>query len=73
MNKETILHNIAMLSTKAYIDSNMPEYVNSSDGFSKMVSDCTSKYIEAYNQAEKELPKPEHKNMVLSNKPFIKM
>ena len=54
-NKETILHNIAMLSTKAYIEPNMSEYIKSSDGFSKLVSDCTSKYIEAYNQAEKEI------------------
>lgn len=58
MNKETALHNIAMCASKAFIDSNMPEYINAQDGYSLLVSDLTAKYIEAYIQADKEFPKP---------------
>ena len=57
MNKEIALHNIAMCASKAFIDSNMPEYINAEDGYSMLVSDMPGKYIEAYKQAEKEFPK----------------
>ena len=57
MNKEIALHNIAMCASKAFIDSNMPEYINAEDVYSMLVSDMTAKYIEAYKQAEKEFPK----------------
>lgn len=57
MNKETTLHNIAMCASKAFIDSNMPEYINTENGYSLLVSDLTARYIEAYNLAEKEFPK----------------
>lgn len=57
MNKEIALHNIAMCASKAFIDSNMPEYINAEDGYSLLVSDMTARYIEAYKQAEKEFPK----------------
>ena len=33
MNKEIALHNIAMCASKAFIDSNMPEYINAEDGY----------------------------------------
>lgn len=57
MNKETALHNIAMCASKAFIDSNIPEYQNVENGYSLLVSDLTARYIEAYNQADKEFPK----------------
>ena len=57
MNKEIALHNIAMCASKAFIDSNMPEYIHSENGYSLLVSDMTAKYIEAYKQAEKDFPK----------------
>lgn len=56
MNKETALHNIALCASKAFIDSNMPEYIHSEDGYGLLVSDLTARYIEAYKQAEKEFP-----------------
>lgn len=55
MNKETTLHNIAMTASKSFIESNMSEYMNSKDGYSILVSDLTARYIEAYQQAEKEI------------------
>ena len=58
MNRETALHNIAMCASKAFIDSNMKEYQNAEDGFSMLVSDLTARYIEAYNIAVKNFPKP---------------
>ena len=57
MNRETALHNIAMCASKAFVDSNMPEYTNAEDGYSLLVSDLTARYIEAYKQADKEFPK----------------
>ncbi len=58
MNKETALHNIALSASKAFVDSNMTEYIHSEDGYKMLVSDLTARYIEAYNQAEKEFPSP---------------
>lgn len=70
MNKETALHNIAMCASKAFIDSNMPEYTSAQDGYSLLVSDLTARYIEAYNQASKEFPKSK---IECSNNPIIKI
>lgn len=61
MDKEIALHNIAMCASKTFIDSNMPEYINAQDGYSLLVSDLTTRYIEAYNLAEAKFPKPEMK------------
>lgn len=61
MDKETALHNIAMCASKAFIDSNMPEYINAQDGYSLLVSDLTARYIEAYNLAETNFPKSQIK------------
>ena len=76
MNKETVLHNVAMSASKAFIDSNMSEYLGSKDGYSLLVSDLTARYIEAYNQAEKDYPKysAEYSKSEtrFSNEPFIK-
>lgn len=55
MNKETALHNIALYSSKLFIEANLPEYKNSKDGFNSLVSDFTARYVEAYNQAEKDM------------------
>lgn len=57
MDKEIALHNIAMCASKAFIESNMPEYINAENGYSALVSDLTSRYIEAYKQASMEFPK----------------
>ncbi|MGL4108356.1 hypothetical protein [Clostridium sp. LP20] len=59
MDRTTACHNIAMTSAKIYIDSNLQEYKVS--GYSALVEDLTSKYIEAYQLAEKQfkdLPSP---------------
>ncbi len=55
LNKDMALHDIALHSSKAFIESNMTEYKNSKNGFNLLVSDFTSRYIEAYHQAEKEI------------------
>lgn len=62
MDKTIACHNIAMTSAKIYIDSNLQEYKVS--GYSALVEELTSKYIEAYQLAEKqlnELPVPKVK------------
>lgn len=62
MDKEKACHNVALSASRAFVDSNMPEYINSEDGYKSLVSDLTSKYVEAYNQAEQEISKPKKKN-----------
>ncbi len=52
MDKNLACHEIAMETARAYISSNMPEYVNISDskGYAK---DMAEKYYEAYREAKK--------------------
>lgn len=74
MDKETFCHNIASIASKMYISSNEPEY--KSTGYSKLVTDLSEKYTEAYNLAEKEYSKTNSQNsksnnMICSNKQFI--
>jgi hypothetical protein len=76
LNKETVLHNVTMSASKAFIDSNMSEYIGSRDGYNLLVSDLTARYIEAYKQAEKEyseyVTEYSKSETKFSNKPFIK-
>lgn len=53
MDKSIACHNIAITSAKLFIESNMPQYKVT--GYSNLVEDLTTKYIEAYKQAEKQL------------------
>lgn len=53
MDVKTACNEIASKCAKLYIESNLPEYKES--GYSKLVEDFTSKYVEAYSQAEKQL------------------
>lgn len=49
MDKQLACHDIAMLASKMFVDSNSPEYVVA--GYSKLVEDLTTKYIQAYEQS----------------------
>ena len=55
MNKEQATHSIAMCASKVFIESNTSSYINETDGYSKLVSDLTNKYIEAYNIGKKKI------------------
>ncbi|MDQ4680862.1 hypothetical protein [Stenotrophomonas maltophilia group sp. RNC7] len=47
MDKKLICHDIALLTAKAFVDSNMPEYINNS-GAKGYASDMIKKYLEVY-------------------------
>ncbi len=67
MDRDTTCHNIALACAKTFTDSNLPEYKVC--GYEKLVEDFTTKYIEAYKQAEKQinnLPKPKIKTKASS-------
>ena len=53
---ESAKHDIALSAAKIFIDSNMPEYINSEDGYYLLVSDYLSRYLQALKQIDKELP-----------------
>lgn len=53
MDKKQICHDIALFTAKAFVDSNMPEYINSS-GTKGYSSDMIKKYLEVYPIIEKE-------------------
>lgn len=53
MDIQTACNEIASNCAKLYIETNLPEYKKL--GYSKLVEDFTSKYTEAYSQAEKQL------------------
>ena len=55
MDKEQAMHSIAMCASKVFIESNTSSYINETDGYSKLVTDLTNKYVEAYNIAEKKM------------------
>jgi hypothetical protein len=53
MDKNTVCHDIALLTAKAFADSNFPEYVNVS-GSKGYALDMIKKYVEIYPIIEKE-------------------
>ncbi|MPM79956.1 hypothetical protein SDC9_126999 [bioreactor metagenome] len=53
MDIQTACNEIASNCAKLYVKTNLPEY--NELGYSKLVEDFTSKYVEAYSQAEKQL------------------
>lgn len=69
MNIQTACNEIASNCAKLYVEANLPEYKKS--GYSKLVEDFTSKYVEAYSQAEKQLKDlPAPKVKVLDKRSF---
>lgn len=54
MDKKLICHEIAIVSAKAYCDSNLPEYINTS-GIKGYASDMFDKYLEAYDAVKDKL------------------
>ncbi len=50
MDIELMLHSIALEVSKAYINSNLPQYINNTST-SDMAKDMTEKYMEAYKEA----------------------
>ena len=51
MNKELACHEIALESAKAFVNSNMPEYVHVK-GVKGCAIDMAQAYIDAYNAAQ---------------------
>lgn len=47
MDKEQIIHDLALAAAKAHIETNMPEYVNSPNGYTELINDLKDKYEQA--------------------------
>ena len=53
MDTDTSCHNIAISCAKMFVEANAPEY--KAEGYSKLVEDFTTKYVEAYQQAKNQI------------------
>lgn len=51
MDKDLFFHTVASETAKAYVSSNMPQYIH--DGSQKFAEDFSEKYFEAYKVAQK--------------------
>ena len=50
MDKDLFFHTVATETAKAYVSSNMPQYIH--DGSQKFAEDFSEKYFEAYKVAQ---------------------
>lgn len=66
MDQTIACHNIANSCAKLFVESNAPEYKKL--GYSKLIEDFTSKYSEAYQQAQELLKASSKKATVIDRK-----
>lgn len=51
MDQQQVCHEVALESAKAYVNANMPEYINSK-GLKGYAADMTRAYLDAYEAAK---------------------
>lgn len=66
MDKIIACHNIATNCARMFVESNAPEY--KVKGYSKLIEDFTTRYSEAYQQAEEQLKDLSQSKVKIQNK-----